>query len=284
MIPALSERAVQNLRSAYERAVDAGAPVVPAGDVPAAAGGLYDPDLREVRWRVLAARGLDAGPQWGDSLSVALDRAGRAADGAVLGTRLLRSWWTGPSLPWGSGRRSSDTRPAAPLIGALSSIGVLGGHGPRRTLARRTLARRMLDRDGGMIVPLIEYESKRQAVRLGHSVVQSSAVLLAVLSFDAQITSRGRALHPRYVASNQGGRMLRDSGVTLAPAFEAAVDILDEGGDAFTFLPAAFSEAARDLLDIALTLGAPNPGTSHVVEATRETACPAADVLVSRLS
>ncbi|GAA2482063.1 hypothetical protein [Winogradskya humida] len=279
MIPALSERAVLNLRSAYERAVDAGAPVVPAGDVPAVAGGLYDPDLREVRWRVLTARGLDAGPQWGDSLSVALDRAGRAAGGAVLGTRLLRSWWTGSSLPWGSGWRSSDTRPAAPLIGALSSIGALGGHGPRRTLARR-----MLDRDGGMIVPLIEYESKRQAVRLGHSVVQSSAVLLAVLSFDAQITSRGRALHPQYVASNQGGRMLRDSGVTLEPAFEAAVDILDEGGDAFTFLPAAFSEAARDLLDIALTLGAPNPGTSHVVEATRETACPAADVLVSRLS
>ncbi|GIF23224.1 hypothetical protein BJ973_000420 [Actinoplanes tereljensis] len=139
-------------------------------------------------------------------------------------------------------------------------------------------------------------EVARQAVILGHPAVQSSAILLAVLSMDVQATAAKRELRPAYTEHNRGGELLRNRGLTLTAAQQAAEPQLlehellpdDRQADRMPLGRSSFDPpwtgTAAALWDTAIALATECkvlPGTTHLIEALDLTAAPAAHQLLT---
>jgi hypothetical protein len=77
----------------------------------------------------------------------------------------------------------------------------------------------------------LQLEAMRQAVMLGHRSVQTTALLLAIMSLDEQLAVAGRKLRTAYLPSNGGGRVLSDAGVSTHRIRQSAESISDAGGE-----------------------------------------------------
>ncbi|MDR7276606.1 Clp protease N-terminal domain-containing protein [Catenuloplanes atrovinosus] len=203
--------------------------------------------LREARWWVL--RNLsgrdrahaDAGgdPVWSAGLRTALaEAAAQAGDGGWIGIGVLAAaalrhpdpeltaWAAaaGADLP-GIARAvrsapGSAVEPYTPMLGMLTPLQALDPPLPAPLRLLTGFVARRVGRDprwGGPVLPNLESEVLRQAVRAGHDRVTTEALLLAVLSLDAQLAAGGVRLAERFRAHNRGGELLRAAGLPAAP-------------------------------------------------------------------
>jgi hypothetical protein len=225
----------------------------------------YARALREARWWVLRgnaregrASGAGAGdgqgaPEWSGTVGTALDRATGPARSAGV-TRLdvphlllglldsadssVGTLVSGLGLNVDALRRkiragglAVEPPPFTPLIDPLQVFGAIEDRSPwlvrwiPRMVARLTARQ---TKWGGPVLACLEREVMRQAVLMGHDTVQTSAVLLAIASLDAQLEASGHRLRKAYLPHNQGGRVLADAGFDLHQAQSAAEPLVEE--------------------------------------------------------
>lgn len=195
------------------------------------------------------------GPGWSAGVCAALDRAGReaaAAGAARVGVEHLllglldvddpavRSLAQATDLDVAAtvrrlraGRLDVRPQPAmSPLAQMLESFGAIDKPGgwPLRWIPR--LVAKVAGRDGrlgGPVLACLQDEVLRQAVIMGDRRVQTSAVLLAVLSLDEQLAASGQRLKPEYAAHNRGGVILSGLGCDLRRAQRVAQGVTEPG-------------------------------------------------------
>ena len=218
--------------------------------------------LREARWWVLRdsspqqrpafglVTAIDGGPAWGADVCRALRHAtDSAAPSAALGMpQLLTGLLTEPGstvqrLAASTGlivieaRSATQTlppysgEPFTPLVDILTPLGAVLAHVPWPARWVPKLMSALTDRNpatGGPVLTGLQQEAMRQAVMMGHGVVQTSAVLLAMLSLHEQLAAAGRALAPRYQAHNRGGEVLAVLGLDTAGVRNAGEDVTVE--------------------------------------------------------
>ncbi|PZV96999.1 Clp amino terminal domain-containing protein, pathogenicity island component [Micromonospora phaseoli] len=217
-----------------------------AGPVPSGYAGM----LREARWWVLRAQ-RDAVPAdpplWSTAVGPALTRSARTARSAGV-TRLdvphLVLGLLDPADPSvaelarrtgldvaaarrriAAGDLAAEPAPFAPLVDPLRVAGAVRSRSPWLVRWLPALFARLTGRQarwGGPVLACLEREVMRQAVLVGHDVVQTSAVLLAIVSLDAQLAATGQRLVTAYQPHNQGGKALTDVGFQLGPARSVA--------------------------------------------------------------
>jgi hypothetical protein len=270
----------------------------------------YAPELREAGWR--AGRGLrheivaEPEPVWGEAFIAALDRAESVAVGPWLGMpELLFGLLDGPDCEpaWQrlhAGGFTADTTPYAPYFTNAEDSGAILPRTPVvMPWAPRLFGWWMEKSVGGPVFTMLEEEARRQAVRLGHDVVQSSTVLLAILGLDEQMRLTDCRFTSRYRLTNDGAARLAARGMTLAAAGRAAEPIVCEApaepSDDVTRLlfrvgepqDPAWSAEAIALMEeagrVARRSGVKAYGTTHIVAALAETPAPAAQRLLSAL-
>lgn len=238
-----------------DRADDAGGrPVVPGGCAQASA-------LREARWWVLrdSSEGDRAktgpvtagtgGPVWSAGVGAALDRATEEAEAAGVRRigvpHLLLGLLDDPSVRDLADRveldvgeaagRVADVRrepdPYTSVVDLIASLGATDTPMPRWIGWLPRAMSRLAARDsrlGGPVLAGLELEVMRQAVLLGQVTVQSSAVLLALLSLDEQLAAVGRQLRADLAPHNRGGAVLTAAGIDPAAARRQALGIVTE--------------------------------------------------------
>lgn len=180
-----------------------------------------------------------------------------------------------------------EPAPFAPLVDPLRAFGAAQSRGPWPVRWIPALMARFTGRQakwGGPILACLEREVMRQAVVTGHAIVQSSSVLLAIVSLDVQLDAVGERLRTPYLPHNQGGRLLIEAGFDLAKAQSAAESLADieletlpanESSARFwdTGKPGdpSWSTAAASAMDQAASIGRvhghPHAGTSHLLVA-----------------
>jgi len=227
--------------------------------------GGYARALREARWWVLRenvreGRAFRAGagdsqdaPEWSGTVVTALDRAAgwarRAGVARLDGPHLLLGLLDSgdPSVralltPLGLEVRALlvkindsglavEPPPFSPLIGPLQMSGAVEDRSPWLVRWIPRVVARLTSRQakwGGPVMACIEREVMRQAVLLGHGIIQTSAVLLAIASLDAQLEESGHRLRKAYLPHNQGGRLLAEAGFHLHSAQSAAEPLVGE--------------------------------------------------------
>jgi hypothetical protein len=224
----------------------------------------YAPALREAGWWVY--RGADddnraqaeqrgGAPSWTATLCAALDRAGREADNAgarrlgithlLLGildadepsTRSLAAAlgldFTALVKQLRTTEPETSPRPFTPLVDLIAPFGAIEEKAPWPVRWIPRMVARLTARDRrwrGPVIPGLEAEILRQAVRSGHREVQTSAVLLAVMSLDDQLKTAGRRLRDPYIAHNNAGQVLRSAGVDPDRVRAVAEGLTEEGG------------------------------------------------------
>jgi hypothetical protein len=270
----------------------------------------YAAELRETHWRVVGMRKHEdvvvPEPVWGRDLAAALDRAESVA---------VRSWLGMPELLFGllddpetepawqrlhAGGFPADTTPYAPYFEGADMLGAIETRTqPVLPWMTRLLGRFMEKAAGGPVFVMIEEEARRQAVRLGHDVVQSSTVLLAILGLDEQMRLTDYRFTGRYRRANDGAARLTARGVTIEAARRAAEPIVLERAAERSTDESRLLFATDDPADpvwtgeaivlmeeagrIARREGAKAYGTAHIVAALAEAPAPAAQRLLAVL-
>ncbi len=271
--------------------------------------------LREAGWWVRRGNDRTDGPQWSAGMPAVLAAGGdRMLDLPDLLRAVLDSG--DPSVPVLlnlaeadpaavrdrlDAAAAVDSTPFAPFLGVAEPIGALHQSNVALRAITGILVRLVRGKPAGtsLVLGALGMEATRQAVLLGHPVVQSSAVLLAVLSMDDQLASTGRRLRGEYAGLNLGGAALRRRGITLGAAQRAAEPVLLEHDPVplpeqekrmpwgyraadpcwTTEASGLWAEAAR-LADDRRDATA---GTTHLVEALESAPAPAAHRLLSDL-
>ncbi|AGZ42464.1 hypothetical protein [Actinoplanes friuliensis] len=271
----------------------------------------YAGELREATWRAARNRKHEVlgepDPVWGREIRAALELAESVAVGPWLGMPellygLIHDAPDQPDL-WRrlhAGGFPADTTPYAPFYDTADLGDALfdRANPPSRWIPR--LMGRYLDSAiGGPVLAVVEEESRRQAVQLGHDVVQTSAVLLAVLDIAEQMRLTDTRFHGRYRRDNNGAALLTARGLTRAEGRRAAWPVVLEHAaeptdDVTRLLFSAtkpedpvwtaeaielFEEAGR----LARSKGTKVYGTSHLVEALDTAPAPAAHRLLADL-
>jgi hypothetical protein len=197
-----------------------------------------------------------------------------------------------------AGGFAADTTPYAPYFAGAEPLGAIETREAATTpWVSRVLGRFREQATGGPIFVMLEQEARRQAVRLGHDVVQSSTVLLAILGLDEQMRLTDCHFTGRYWRTNDGAARLAARGLTLEAARRAAEPIVLEraappSGDparpmfgAGTPADPVWTREAIALLTeagrVARRNGAKAYGTTHIVAALAETPAPAAQRLLA---
>lgn len=259
----------------------------------------YAPELREAHWRAHREPGrrivLEPAPVWSPAICTALQRAESVAVGRWLGMPellfgLLDDPDCGPA--WQrlhAGGFRADTVPYAPYFAHAEPLGAI----ETRTTAALSWVPRL---PGRPVFAMLAEEARRQAVRLGHDVVQSSTVLLAILALDDQMRLTDCHFSRRYWRTNDGAARLAARGLTLTAAQRAAAPLVLEkpgepSGDALftTDNPAdpAWSAEAVALIEEATRIARSEKtrayGTTHVVAALPLVPAPAAHGLLAAL-
>lgn len=233
-----------------------------AGDVP---GEYAAPALREARWWVLRENAKEGhasrtgvgdsqdAPEWSGTVATALDGAARSAEGAGAARLDVPHLLIGlldsgdPSVTTllgplelnvqtllskiSDGRLAVEPPPFSPLIGPLQMLGAVEDRSPWLVRWIPRMAARLTSRQtkwGGPVMAALEREVMRQAVLMGHHTIQTTAVLLAIASLDAQLEESGHRLQKAYLPHNQGGRLLADAGFDLDSAQSAAEPCVEE--------------------------------------------------------
>ncbi|MEO3818408.1 hypothetical protein [Plantactinospora sp. B24E8] len=201
--------------------------------------------LREAIWdarRDLRREVTDPSPSWSSAsysaVRRALEIAGAERVGYAHGMHLFLALTEDPGcrateVLAGLGVTGDHIRQAVPVrssiaaegsptaLGAdfLTAAGVLGrpgGGGAAPGRLRHRLSRLVLRSGVGVIVPVLEQEAVRQAVRMGAPEVDSVGLLAAVLSLDEQLRARRRCFAPPWAATNAAGEILAGSGLDVA--------------------------------------------------------------------
>jgi hypothetical protein len=280
----------------------------PPGEPMVDPGFRYAAELREAHWRAAGTKAHELfvvpDPVWGKDFCAALDRAESVAVGRWLGMpELLFGLLDGPGTEpaWQrlhAGGFRADTTPYAPYFATAEPLGAIETRAPSALPWVPRLLGRFLEKSvGGPVFTMLEEEARRQAVRLGHDVVQSSTVLLAILGLDDQMRLTDCHFTGRYWRSNDGAARLAARGLTLESAGRAAEPIVLEqaappSGDPSRMLfamggPAdpVWSREAIALLEeagrVARRNGLKAYGTTHIVAALAETPAPAAQRLLA---
>jgi hypothetical protein len=268
----------------------------------------YAAELREARWRAVRARKHEVfvvpEPVWGKDVYAALYRAESVAVGRWLGMpELLFGLLDGPETEpaWRrlhAGGFQADTTPYAPYFDNAELGGAIQTRTPPVMPWASRLFGRLLEKSlGGPVFAMLEEEARRQAVRLGHDVVQSSTVLLAILGLAEQMELTDCRFRSRYRLDNDGAARLAARGLTLGAACRAAEPIVIErpaqptddvtralfgmgepGDPVWTREAIALLEEAGR---VARRAGVKAYGTTHIVEALAETPAPAAQRLLA---
>lgn len=124
-------------------------------------------------------------------------------------------------------------QPFTPLVDLITPFGAIAEKDPWPVRWIPRMVARLTARDRrwrGPVIPGIEAEILRQAVRSGHREVQTSAALLAVMSLDDQLESTGRRLKEPYIPHNQAGRVLAAAGIDLGRAQRVAEGLTEQSG------------------------------------------------------
>ncbi|MFI6779554.1 Clp protease N-terminal domain-containing protein [Micromonospora sp. NPDC050276] len=218
--------------------------------------GGYAGALREACWWVLRdSPEVERGsvPVWSTAVGAALDRAAASARSAGV-TRLdvphLLLGLLEPAEPSvaalidrvgldiaaarlrvEAGDLSVDPAPFVPLFDLLRMAGATQSRAPWLVRWVPGWVARFAGREakwGGPVMPCLEREVMRQAVMAGHDIVQSSDVLLAIVSLDLQLAAAGERLAAAYLPNNQGGGLLDEAGFDLEEAQSVAVSLIEE--------------------------------------------------------
>ncbi|MFC0101153.1 Clp protease N-terminal domain-containing protein [Micromonospora marina] len=223
-------------------------------------GSRYAGALREARWWILRANPATDRkhePTWSASIGAALARAvtsARAAEVTRLGMPHLLLGLLDPTEPTvlalsdrvgldiaatrrhiGAAELSAEPTPFAPLVDPLRAFGAAQSSGPWPVRWIPALMARLTRRQtkwGGPVLACLEREVMRQAVVTGHGIVQSSSVLLAIVSMDVQLKAVGERLRKPYLPHNEGGKLLIEAGFDFAQAQSAAESLAEVERDA----------------------------------------------------
>jgi len=223
----------------------------------------YGATLREAGWWVYRGADQDkraqaertgGSPTWTSELCTALDRAARAAE-VVGATRLgvshllvglldtpdqsLQSLLTSLKLDPAALTKevrarqpATAPRPFTPVVDLMAPFGAIEERNRWFVRWIPAVVARLTSHDrrwGGPLLAGLEMEILRQAVRSGHSQVQTSDVILAGISLDDQLHAAGRRLRQPYVAHNQAGRVLAEVGISLPRALRVAEGLTERG-------------------------------------------------------
>lgn len=87
------------------------------------------------------------------------------------------------------------------------------------------------------VVLVLKLESARQAVRAGCDLVDTSHILLAILSMDHDLSRANASFPPAIVASNRGSDVLQNAGATFDRLLNAAKSARSDGLETHTTGP-----------------------------------------------
>lgn len=282
--------------------------------------------LREASWwvrRANPAPACDIVPVWSGSVGAALVRStdlARAAGVSRLDVPHLLLGLLDPAEPSvtaltervgvtvaavrrqiGAADLGVEPAPFVPLIDAMRVAGAAQSRGPWLVRWIPALVARFTSREarwGGPILACLEREVMRQTVLVGHDVVQSSSVLLAIVSLDVQLGAVGERLRTPFLPHNQGGRLLIEAGFDFTraqsvaellaeveretlPVSESATRFWDTGRPGDPLWSTAAVRNMDQATSIARECGHHDAGTSHLLAAALQEGGAAARLLTN---